>query len=94
MTDENESVAVEQSGSSLSDQWFSAALSDNNFSDVVGQLQEIKYMLRDEFEAHDFLTTRFEDYTVMEGLLLSILLCLIVGCCVKMLKGAFSWLLW
>ena len=39
-----------------------------------------------------FMTTSFEEYTVVEGLLLVILLSLIVGWCLKLLRGGFSWL--
>ena len=38
------------------------------------------------------LTTRFEDYTVTEGLLLLLLLSVFVSACVRMLKGGFAWL--
>lgn len=91
------SEVTEESGDSepsLADQWYSISISDARIGDVVSELREIKYMLRDEFGAHDFLTTRFEDYTVSEGLLLCLFLSLVVGQCIKMLKGGFSWLLW
>ncbi len=42
---------------------------------------------------HPFLTTPFEDYTVVEGLLLLILLLFFISGCIKMLKEGFSWLL-
>lgn len=38
------------------------------------------------------LTTPFSDYTVTEGLLLLLLLCLVAQSCIRMLKGGFSWL--
>ncbi len=43
---------------------------------------------------HPMLTTPFQDYTVVEGLLLLVLLLAVVSLCIKMLKGGFSWLLW
>lgn len=79
---------------SLADQWYTASLADSRIGDVITEIREVKYMLRDEFAAHDLLSTKFEDYTVTEGLLLSILLCLVINRCIKMLKGAFAWLLW
>ena len=39
-----------------------------------------------------FLTTRFEDYSVAEGLLLLLLLWAFLSFCVKLIKGGFSWL--
>lgn len=38
------------------------------------------------------LTTSFSDYTVTEGLLLLLLLCLVAQSCIRILKGGFSWL--
>jgi len=38
------------------------------------------------------LTTSFQDYTVMEGLLLLLLLVAFAAACAKILKGGFSWL--
>ena len=43
---------------------------------------------------HPALTTSFQDYTVMEGLLLLILLAAFAAACIKILKGGFSWLRW
>lgn len=43
---------------------------------------------------HPALTTSFQDYTVMEGLLLLILLAAFAAACIKILKGGFSWLNW
>lgn len=39
-----------------------------------------------------FMTTNFQDYTVVEGLLLLILVLVVVMICVKMIKGGFYWL--
>lgn len=41
---------------------------------------------------HPMMETPFEDYTVTEGLLLLLLLCVFVSACVKLLKGGFAWL--
>ncbi len=43
---------------------------------------------------HPALETPFEEYTVMEGLLLLLFVLVIISWCVKMIKGGFSWLLW
>lgn len=40
-----------------------------------------------------FLSTPFEEYTVTEGLLLAVLLCLFVSALVKIIKEGFYWLL-
>ena len=41
---------------------------------------------------HPFLTTSFEDYTVSEGLLLTIVLILVVKFCIDSLRRGFYWL--
>ena len=81
----------EETGPTLSDQFFTSALEDQSGAQTVQLLTEIRNTLQTE---RPFLTTDFEDYTVTEGLLLSLLLCVIVGKCLKMLKEGFSWLLW
>lgn len=75
---------------SLSDQWYLMALDDTSSSDTVQLLTEIRNALPDD---HPLLTTNFEDYTVAEGLLLSLFLCVVGSWCVRMIKGGFSWLL-
>lgn len=40
-----------------------------------------------------FLTTPFEEYTVTEGLILAVLLCLFVSALVRIIKEGFYWLL-
>ena len=42
--------------------------------------------------AHPFLVTPFTDYTVTEGLLLALLLCMVVSAVIKLLKEGFYWL--
>lgn len=44
-------------------------------------------------DSRPFLTTPFEEYTVTEGLLLVIVLCLFASAVVKLLKEGFYWLL-
>lgn len=39
-----------------------------------------------------FLTTPFEDYSVTEGFLLLLLVCIFISVCARLLKGGFSWL--
>ena len=59
------------------------------------QTVELLTEIRDSLpEGHPLLTTNFSDYTVVEGLLLAVLLCFVGSWCIKMIKGAFSWLLW
>ena len=48
--------------------------------------------IRADVAPHPLLTTKFEDYTVTEGLLLFAFLWSIVIFCVRMLQGAFSWM--
>lgn len=43
-------------------------------------------------ETRLFLSTAFEDYTVTEGLLLSLLLCVFAATVIKLLKEGFYWL--
>ena len=81
----------EETEPSISDQFFASALEDQSGAETVQLLTEIRNTLQED---RPFLTTDFEDYTVTEGLLLSLLLCVIVGKCIKMLKEGFSWLLW
>lgn len=54
---------------------------------VSDQLAEIQL-----HQTRPVLTTPFEDYTVMEGLLLLLLLAAFAAVCAKILKGGLSWL--
>ena len=71
-------------------------LEESSSEDVaVDQTVELLTEIRDSLPAdHPLLTTNFSDYTVAEGLLLAVLLCFVGSWCIKMIKGAFSWLLW
>lgn len=69
----------------------------DTFNDVDGasDTSETSAYLADvpvEADSHDFLTTSFSEYTVTEGLLLSILLCIIGQWAIKWIRGAFTWL--
>ena len=72
------------------------ALEESPSEDLpVDQTVELLTEIRDSLpEDHPLLTTNFSDYTVAEGLLLAVLLCFVGSWCIKMIKGAFSWLLW
>lgn len=87
----DEPVEEEPEEPSLADQYFASALEDASSEEVVQLLTEIRDTLQED---RPLLTTNFNDYTVTEGLLLSLLLCVVGGWCVKMLKGGFSWLSW
>ncbi len=54
---------------------------------ISDQLTEIQMTMD-----HPLLTTRFEDYTVSEGLLLLLLLSAFLSACYKLLRGGFKWL--
>lgn len=57
----------------------------NENEEVVAEIVEVDV-------DRPFLTTPFDDYTVVEGLLLLILLILVINWVVKIVKGGFSWL--
>jgi hypothetical protein len=56
------------------------------------QLEVIETMEVLEDTSNPFLTTPFEDYTVTEGLLLTILMVAFIMFCINVVKGGFSWL--
>jgi hypothetical protein len=56
-------------------------VSDNEVS-TAGTLQ-------DSQSVHPLMTTKFEDYTVTEGLLLAILLTLVVSAVIRFIRGVF-----
>lgn len=85
-----EDTDPEETEPTLADQFFAASLDDTSSTDTVQLLTEIRDALPDD---HPLLTTEFEDYTVAEGLLLSLFLCVVGSWCVRMVKGGFSWLL-
>lgn len=49
-------------------------------------------IIQEVSEDRPFLTTAFEDYTVMEGLLLLIVLCIWFYAVLGLLKNGFRWL--
>lgn len=58
-----------------------------------GEFVEDTYeIVAEEVDPRLFMSTSFEEYTVVEGLLLLILLLGVIGFCVKILKGGFYWL--
>ena len=60
-----------------------------------GDLEEVQFLeiTLDLQENRPFLSTPFSEYSVSEGLLLALLLCVFVSAIVKVLKGGFYWLL-
>lgn len=66
----------------------------DGLSDINQELILISDQLADIqlHQTRPVLTTSFEDYTVMEGLLLLLLLAAFVAVCAKILKGGLSWL--
>lgn len=55
--------------------------------------EPVTYEITVTDEPRPFLTTDFADYSVSEGLLLSLLLLAFISCLWRILRGAFSWLL-
>lgn len=66
-----------------------------DLSGIESSLTTIEMLLDDISDAtnHPALTTNFEDYTVTEGLLLLLLVCVVAKWSVDMLRRGFSWLL-
>lgn len=66
--------------------------------DSLGDIKRELVLVSDqmaEIQLHQtrpVLTTSFEDYTVMEGLLLLLFLAAFAAACAKILKGGLSWL--
>ena len=63
---------------------------DDSDSSVAQLLTEIKQ----EVARHPAMTTPFEDYTVVEGLLLLLFLSVFCSWLLRLVKGGFSWLSW
>ena len=62
----------------------------DNTASIKQSVEEIKVSV----EPHSLMDTPFEEYTVIEGLLLVLVLWLLVlHPCIRMIKGGFSWLL-
>ena len=63
-------------------------------TDVLTSIKDTVEEIAANVEPHPLLDTPFEDYTVVEGLLLVLVLWLaVLNPCIKMVKGGFSWLL-
>lgn len=66
--------------------------------DSLGDIKRELVLVSDQLadiqlhQTRPVLTTPFEDYTVMEGLLLLLLLAAFAAACAKILKGGLSWL--
>lgn len=60
---------------------------------TYSSLLELVQDVREEQMQDRFLSKSFEDYTVMEGLLLSVLLILFLSALFRILRRGFSWLL-
>lgn len=86
----SEAVTGESLPEALREPVPAAASDDTAMESVLEHLEKIQTQI----SPHPMLTTPFEDYTVCEGLLLLLLLFVVVSFCVKMLRRAFSWLLW
>ena len=66
----------------------------DRLSDIKSELVLVSDQLADIqlHQTRPLLTTSFQDYTVMEGLLLLLFLAAFAAACAKILKGGFSWL--
>lgn len=66
----------------------------DRLSDIKQKLVQVSDQLADIqlHQTRPVLTTPFEDYTVMEGLLLLLLLAAFAAVCAKILRGGLSWL--
>lgn len=84
MNEETSSAVLSDPGDVLADSSADLAVAaDAETVEVVGEVVQDR----------PFLTTRFEEYSVTEGLLLMLLLFCFISSCVRMLKGGFAWLL-
>lgn len=60
---------------------------------LLDDVDEVQEQIQVIDEPRPFLTTPFEDYSVTEGLLLAVLLCIFARSVIKILKEGFYWLL-
>ena len=77
----NEEITVVNPGDSVSSVLDRAQM-DESVSEVTGEGEVVRL----------FLETPFDDYTVSEGLLLTLFLCVIAAALIKLLKEGFYWL--
>ena len=75
----NEEITVVNPGNFVSSVLDSAQM-DESVSEVTGEV------------VRPFLETPFDDYTVSEGLLLTLFLCVFAAASIKLLKEGFYWL--
>ena len=76
----------------MNEDMFSDVLIDSASGSELASEPETVEIVEEAVQDHPFLTTRFEDYTVTEGLLLLLLLCMFLSFCIKLIRGGFSWL--
>jgi len=90
-----EDLASEEPGEEAGESDLPLAEVDTGPMEIKGMDQLLKHaeVIQQTLD-HPLMTTSFQDYTVMEGLLLLILLAAFTAACVKILKGGFQWLNW
>ncbi len=95
-----EAVAAEEEPTPEADE--GGAVVEDVVPGLIGDAIEILAGIRSSAERlesieqtvnHPLLTTPFQDYTVTEGLLLLLLLCVFLKACMTMVRRAFAWLL-
>lgn len=64
----------------------------NSVSSVLDRTQMDESVSEITGEVRPFLETPFDDYTVSEGLLLTLFLCVFAAALIKLLKEGFYWL--
>ena len=60
---------------------------------LLGDMDDVQEQLQVQEDPRPFLTTPFEEYSVTEGLLLTLFLCVFAKTLIKVLKEGFYWLL-
>ncbi len=60
---------------------------------LLGDVDDVQEQLQVQEDPRPFLTTPFEEYSVTEGLLLTLFLCVFAKTLIKVLKEGFYWLL-
>lgn len=67
--------------------------SEESTGDAVTELTVSEPMQVIVVDSRPFLTTPFSEYSVTEGLLLTLVLIVLVSQVIKFVKGCFAWLL-
>ena len=60
---------------------------------LLGDVDDVQEQLQIQDDPRPFLTTPFEEYSVTEGFLLELVLCVFAKTIIKILKEGFYWLL-